>query len=78
MASTPSPFRIQSAEVTLVQEVDSASCEAEPLTLKIKTEDAGAGPYIILETERFCFESKEEWLKVWDTIIEPMLKNQEP
>jgi len=42
--------------------------------LKLETVDNGAGSYIVIQSERWAIDDKEEWIKVWDKHIEPMLK----
>jgi hypothetical protein len=42
--------------------------------LKIQTIDNGSGSYIVIETERWAIDDKEEWIALWDKHIEPMLK----
>jgi len=42
--------------------------------LKVQTVDNGAGSYIVIETERWAIDDKEEWIALWDKHIEPMLK----
>ena len=40
--------------------------------LKVQTVDNGS--YIVIETERWAIDDKEEWIALWDKHIEPMLK----
>jgi hypothetical protein len=42
--------------------------------LKVQTVDNGSGSYIVIETERWAIDDKEEWIALWDKHIEPMLK----
>jgi beta-lactamase superfamily II metal-dependent hydrolase len=42
--------------------------------LKVQTIDNGSGSYIVIETERWAIDDKEEWIALWDKHIEPMLK----
>jgi len=42
--------------------------------LKVQTIDNGSGSYIVIETERWAIDEKEEWIALWDKHIEPMLK----
>ena len=42
--------------------------------LKVLTVDNGSGSYIVIETERWAIDDKEEWIALWDKHIEPMLK----
>ena len=42
--------------------------------LQVETVDNGSGSYIVIETERWAIDDKEEWIALWDKHIEPMLK----
>jgi hypothetical protein len=42
---------------------------------KVQTVDNGSGSYIVIETERWAIDDKEEWIALWDKHIEPMLKD---
>jgi len=42
--------------------------------LKVQTVDNGSGSYIVIETERWAVDDREEWIALWDKQIEPMLK----
>jgi hypothetical protein len=42
--------------------------------LNLKTMDNGAGYYLVFDTERWAVDDREEWIKLWDKHIEPMLK----
>ena len=42
--------------------------------LKVQTIDNCSGSYIVIETERWAIDEKEEWIALWDKHIEPMLK----
>ena len=42
--------------------------------LKVQTVDNGSGSYIVIETERWAIDDKEEWIALWDKHVEPMLK----
>jgi len=59
----------------LEQEEDTAGrSEHSHQYLKIQTVDNGAGSYIVIETERWAIDDKEEWIALWDKHIEPILK----
>jgi hypothetical protein len=59
----------------LSQEEDSCGRSNEGYQyLTLKTMDNGAGHYLVIETERWAFDDREDWIKLWDNHIEPMLK----
>jgi hypothetical protein len=43
--------------------------------LNLKTMDNGAGHYLVFDTERWAVDDRDDWIKLWDTHIEPMLKD---
>jgi hypothetical protein len=42
--------------------------------LDIETTNNGAGYYAVIKTERWAIDDREEWIKLWDNHIEPILK----
>jgi len=59
----------------LSQEEDSCGRSNESYQyLDLKTMDNGAGHYLVIKTDRWAFDDREDWIKLWDNHIEPMLK----
>ena len=60
----------------LSQEEDTSSGRTNETYqyFKVQTVDNGSGSYIVIETERWAIDDKEEWIALWDKHIEPMLK----
>jgi hypothetical protein len=68
---------INTVEMTklLEQEEDTAGRSGHSHQyLKLETVDNGAGSYIVIGTERWAIDDREEWIKIWDKHIEPLLK----
>lgn len=42
--------------------------------LKIETVSNGCASYIVIETERWAIDDREDWIALWDKHIEPMSK----
>ena len=54
----PAKPTLESRELLYSQQGDSCGGDVDQY-LKIKTDDAGGGPFIIIETERWSFEQNE-------------------
>lgn len=52
-------LRVSDAKVTLTQEQDSCSASIEDQYLTIEVTDAGAGPYLVLKTDRWAIDIDE-------------------
>ena len=64
------PIAIDKIMIEYMQEPDSNADEMQ--TLEIITDDAGAGKYFVIKTERWAFDTKEELMRVIDDFIERM------
>jgi hypothetical protein len=55
-------FEVEDVKVTYVQECDESSQDLQ--SLKIFTNDNGAGKYIVFETERWAIDSIDELIEI--------------
>ena len=56
---TTNNLRVCTAQITLTQEQDSCSTAIDDQYLTVEVVDAGAGPYLILETKRWALDIGE-------------------
>jgi len=69
------------AEISVTYQQPSDSCEEDGMgqTLKVSTDDAGAGSYAVIETERWAVEPQDaEWLAQAVRELCGLAKNPEP
>lgn len=52
-------MRLCKAQITLTQLDDDLGTGVDDQYLTVKVEDAGAGPYLVLETERWALDLEE-------------------
>lgn len=57
----------------VTQEADCCS-DASEQTIEITTKNGGGGDFVRISTEEWAVESKDEWIKLWDEHISPVLK----
>jgi hypothetical protein len=57
-------FEVEDVTITYTQEEDSCDRSNSPQELKIFTEDAGGGKYIVFETERWAIDSIDELIEI--------------
>jgi len=57
-------FEVEDVKVTYVQKEDSCDRNHSPQELKIFTDDAGSGKYIVFETERWAIDSIDELIEI--------------
>jgi len=55
----PREWRVFQTSITLTQESDSCDESGLGQDLEIRTDDAGAGPFIVLKTERWAMDKKD-------------------
>ena len=55
---------LSSVSAEYLQESDDISSNADIQSLQINTEDAGAGVYFVIKTERWAFDSIQELIDV--------------
>lgn len=55
---------LSSVSAEYLQQADDSSSNADIQSLHINTEDAGAGIYFVIKTERWAFDSIDELINV--------------
>ena len=55
---------LSSVSAEYLQDADDSSSNADIQSLQINTEDAGAGVYFVIKTERWAFDSIQELIDV--------------
>lgn len=55
---------LSSVSAEYIQDADDSSSNADIQSLQINTEDAGAGVYFVIKTERWAFDSIQELIDV--------------
>jgi len=56
---TKDTLRVCTAQITLTQEQDSCSLDNDDQYLIVEVADAGAGPYLVLQTKRWALDIDE-------------------
>ena len=64
-------MKVEIAKVGVKVHQNSDSCDENPQgqTLELFTEDAGAGTYYVMKTDRWSFDSVEELIEVINDFI---------
>jgi len=60
--SESSPIAVESVKVNYWQDADTNSHDSQ--SLELSTEEGGGGKYYVLKTERWAFDSIEEFVKI--------------
>ncbi|MDO8640759.1 MAG: hypothetical protein Q7R33_04380 [Nitrosarchaeum sp.] len=55
----PKNVEVEKISVTLTQDSDSCQSDDNGQSLIVETDDSGAGPYVILKTERWALDTEE-------------------
>ena len=66
--------RVVAASFTVEQDADSCAMNSLGQWLTVKVEDAGGGPFYVLETERWAVDSFTELQKTLDSIHNVMVQ----
>jgi len=64
-----------STQLDLFQPADSHSSEEEQ-NLQIKTHFVENGSFVTINTERWAFDNREEWIAIWDDYIQKVLDGE--
>ena len=71
----PKEVRVFNLAVTLTQDPDSCGPDLSQ-ELKIATDDAGGGPYVVLETDRWAIDNVDD-LRALADLVAAMLAHSE-
>lgn len=55
---------IEEMQVTYTQDNDSCDTNSFPQQLKVSTDDAGGGKFIVISTERWAIDSIDELIEI--------------
>lgn len=67
-------MRLNEARITVTESVDCCGpSKTEFVSLTVTTHDGGGGKYIAINTKRFAFSSRKEWIAFWDKYIQPLI-----